>query len=123
MSQVFTKRIRCLTSEVFQEADLEDIVQHNRFRFDNNLRKKPFLGFYSTVNGYHHFHVRPYSCRMTCMREPENNYDPKVIKILKEDGTCVGRMPVHAESAEFRNQFRLAQRNSKYFSELRMRTT
>ena len=94
MAEFSTKRVRCLMSEVMKQCDLEDVVKHNMYRKENNLHRKPFLAFYTTINGYHKFRVKPMERRMVCVREPDNEYDQNAIKIfIANTNIPVGRMP------------------------------
>jgi len=44
-----------------------------------------FLGIVATINGYHHFRVKPYigiDLLLTAQREPLNSFDNNAIKIV-----------------------------------------
>ena len=92
-----TKKIYILTSEVEKEVDLEDIVRYNSMRRERINRGNCYLAVYSTINGYHHFKIKPtLGISMTCEREPENPHDNKAIKVIlpTQASPCVvGRMP------------------------------
>ena len=74
-----------LGSEIDQEGDLQDLLDYNIYRRkqDQNDLKCFHLGIYGTINGYHYFRKKPNQNQpLYCVREPQNPYDKKAIKVL-----------------------------------------
>ena len=96
-SEMESKKICVLTSEV-SNGELEDLVQYNLYRKTNKLNRFFYLGLYATINGYHHFKVKPEPKNvMHCIRVPDNKYDGNAIKVVlpsnDNDEVIVGRVP------------------------------
>ena len=89
-----SKKIRLLTSEV-DSGDLDDIVRYNKYRIEHKWHHNHvYLGLYATINGCHHFRIKPSEeILLKCYREPENKYDKNAIRIVESNGITVGRMP------------------------------
>jgi len=81
------------------EGDFEDICMYNLYRTKKTWRCFCYLGLYATINGYHHFKVKPREDHaMKCVREPGNAFDKNAIQVvipesLTGDKTVVGRVP------------------------------
>ena len=81
------------------EGDFEDVIEYNTYRMRMAWCRFS-LGLYGTINGYHHFRIKPSeNDKLKCIREHDNRFDKNAImvaiapKTLAEEETTVGRVP------------------------------